>query len=127
MKYVLYVDNDDVVEHAKHFVDDLRIEHLFTEAMHKAFEADMVSYTTPDGFTRDGGGEKLKERTCVCGYVHETGFDEDGKDWNPFLRSDIEFHEIDGTFILNGRDWETTKVRLIVCPKCNTVKIENKY
>lgn len=51
MKTVLYVDNDDVVEHAKHFVDDLRIEHLVTKAMHKAFEVDVVSYTTPAGFT----------------------------------------------------------------------------
>lgn len=64
--------------------------------------------------------------SCVCGYVHETGFDDKG-DWSPFLQGDKEFHEIDGTFILNGRDWETVKVKLIACPKCETIKMEKKY
>lgn len=64
--------------------------------------------------------------TCVCGYIHESGFGEDNQ-WSPYLQGDKEFLKLEGTYIVNDDRYDETKVKLIACPKCFTVKVEEKY
>ena len=67
---------------------------------------------------------------CICGYEHESGIDDEGE-WQDNLIGDAEFIRIEGTifrkYVTNGTYLGLYEdVDLFACPKCGTVRMENK-
>lgn len=62
---------------------------------------------------------------CLCGYEHKSGFD-DGK-WKDNLIGDEEFIRLTPDVFETQTgfySYDTSKVSLYACPKCNTVRME---
>ena len=59
------------------------------------------------------------DKCFACGYIYEQGFDKN-KEWN-VLKGDIPFLKIRNHNLRHN----IKEVRLIACPKCGTLKIDN--
>jgi len=67
---------------------------------------------------------------CVCGYVKEADWQsEDGKNHGDeeFIRIEHSVMEIDNDCFDGWHYNRTVKIQLYGCPKCGTIRFEEKY